>query len=107
MRLKTLPEVSRIGIMIILAELGGGVSNFKFPKALSSWAWLRPGNNESAGKRCSGKTKPGNVKPKRQIFFFDNQAKIEAILPVVAINENGAFSTGKHRIHNLYDPRVG
>ncbi|MDR3204758.1 MAG: IS110 family transposase, partial [Deltaproteobacteria bacterium] len=65
MPLKTLSGVSRIGIMIILAELGGDVSNFRTAKALSSWAGLSPENNESAGKRRSGKTKQGNVRLKR------------------------------------------
>ncbi|MDR3204334.1 MAG: IS110 family transposase [Deltaproteobacteria bacterium] len=49
MRLTTLPGVSRIAIMIILAELVSSVSNFRSAKALSSWAGLSPGNNESAG----------------------------------------------------------
>jgi transposase len=51
--------------MIIQAELGGGVSNFRSAKALSSWVGLSPGNNESAGKRRSGKTKQGNSRLKR------------------------------------------
>jgi transposase len=51
--------------MIILAELGGDVSGFRAVKALSSWAELSPRNNESAGKRGSGKTKPFKVRLKR------------------------------------------
>jgi transposase len=33
---------------------------FKTPERLASWAGLRPGNNESAGKRYSGRTHQGN-----------------------------------------------
>jgi transposase len=36
------------------------MSRFPSDKHLASWAGLAPGNNESAGKRRSGKTPPGN-----------------------------------------------
>jgi transposase len=51
--------------MIMLAELGGDVLDFRSAKALCSWVGLSPGNNESAGKRSSGKTKHSNVRLKR------------------------------------------
>jgi transposase len=65
MLLETLPGVSRISALIILAELGGDVSGFRSAKALTSWAGLSPGNNESGGKRRSGKTMHGNARLKR------------------------------------------
>lgn len=60
-RLTTIPGVARRVANVIMAETGGDMSRFPTPEHLASWAGLCPGNNESAGKRSSGKTRPGNV----------------------------------------------
>jgi transposase len=57
--LQTIPGVSVVSAMILVLELGD-VSDFKSAENLSSWAGMCPGNNESAGKRRSGKTTRGN-----------------------------------------------
>jgi len=44
----------------ILAEIGLDVSRWPTHKHLASWAKICPGNNESAGKRKSGRTGKGN-----------------------------------------------
>jgi transposase len=44
----------------ILAEIGTDTTPFPTHKHLCSWAGVCPGNNESAGKRKSGKTPKGN-----------------------------------------------
>lgn len=44
----------------LLAEIGPDMSRFGNARRLSAWAGVAPGNNESGGKRRSGKTRPGN-----------------------------------------------
>jgi transposase len=58
--LDTIPGVNRIGAISVVAETGGDMSRFPTAGHLCSWAAMCPGNNESAGKRRSGKTRKGN-----------------------------------------------
>jgi transposase len=58
--LDTIPGVDRWLAEVMVAEMGIDMSRFPSDKHLASWAGLAPGNNESAGKRRSGKTPPGN-----------------------------------------------
>jgi transposase len=60
-RLDSIPGISTRVAEQMLAELGTDIKK-QFPSAayMCSWAGLVPGNNESAGKRKSTKTKKGN-----------------------------------------------
>ena len=58
--LESLPGVGRRTAETILAEVGSTVRPFRSPAALAKWVGLAPGNHESAGKRLSGRTIPGN-----------------------------------------------
>jgi transposase len=58
--LDTIPGVDRIGAISIVAETGGNMSRFPSAGHLCSWGAMCPGQNESAGKRRSGKTRKGN-----------------------------------------------
>ena len=58
--LDTIPGVDRRTATIIVAETGGDMSRFPSAAHLCSWAAMCPGQNESAGKRRSGKTRKGN-----------------------------------------------
>jgi transposase len=46
---------------VVVAEIGTDLARFPTASHLASWAGLCPGNNESAGKRRSGKTGKGDV----------------------------------------------
>jgi len=59
-RLTSIPGVSETAARVILSELGTDMTRFGSSARLASWAGLCPGNNESAGKRLSGKTCKGN-----------------------------------------------
>lgn len=59
--LQTIPGIDAIASAMILIEIGDDMSRFGDPDSLASWAALCPGNNESAGKRKSGKTRKGNA----------------------------------------------
>jgi transposase len=58
--LDTIPGVGRETAEIIVSEIGTDMNRFPDADHLASWAGVAPGNNESAGKRRSGKTRKGN-----------------------------------------------
>jgi transposase len=59
-RLDTLPGVGQRAAQDLIGEIGVDMSPFPSHLHLCSWARMCPGNNESAGKRKSGRTGPGN-----------------------------------------------
>jgi transposase len=56
----TIPGVKRRSAEVLIAEIGVDMDAFPTPKHLASWAGVCPGNDESAGKRRSGKTGKGS-----------------------------------------------
>ena len=59
--LMTIPGINWTNAVTIIAEIGIDMSVFLSAAHLASWAGLCPGNNESAGKKRSGKVRKGNV----------------------------------------------
>lgn len=59
--LQTLPGIDKISAAMILIETGEDLSAFGNADRFASWAALCPGNNESAGKKKSGRTRKGNA----------------------------------------------
>lgn len=56
----TIPGVKQRTAEVILAEIGDDMSRFPDAAHLASWAGMCPGNNESAGKHKTGKTRRGS-----------------------------------------------
>jgi transposase len=58
--LETIPGVGATVAQTIVSEIGVEMDRFPTDAHLSSWGGMCPGNNESAGKRKSGKTRKGS-----------------------------------------------
>jgi transposase len=58
----TTPCVQRRAAEVIIAETGGDMTAFQTAGHLASWAGVCPGNDESAGKRRSGRTRKGSTR---------------------------------------------
>jgi transposase len=58
--LQTIPGLDLIGAAMVIVEIGVDMDVFGSADRLASWAGLCPGNNESAGKRKSGRLRKGN-----------------------------------------------
>jgi transposase len=65
--IKTIPGFSDISAAATVAEIGARMDQFSDAGHLASWGGLCPGNNESAGKHYSGKTRGGNIWLKRTL----------------------------------------
>ena len=58
--LQTIPGVDRGSACAILTEIGPDIGVFPSAAHLASWSGVCSGNNESAGKRRSGRSRMGN-----------------------------------------------
>ena len=58
--LQTIPGMDEMSAAMLLVEIGPDMSAFKDKSRISSWAGMCPGNNASAGKKKSQRTRRGN-----------------------------------------------
>ncbi len=72
--LQTVPGIDRQGAAMLLVEIGGDMSIFGSAERLASWVGICPGNNESAGKRKSGRIRRGNPWVRRLLCEFAQAA---------------------------------
>jgi transposase len=77
------------GAQNIIAEIGVDMSRFPTDDHLCSWGGLCPGNNESAGKRKSGRTRKGD--------YWFRRVMIE-IAWAAARTKNSYFNALYHRL---------
>lgn len=72
--LQTIPGIDLMGAAMLLVEIGTDMNSFGSAEKLASWVGICPGNNESAGKRKSGKTRKGNAWVRRLLCEFAQAA---------------------------------
>ena len=89
--LETVPGIDRGSACAILVELGPDVSAFESPRHVAAWAGVAPGNNQSAGKRRSGRVRRGN-------------STLRATLAECA---HGAVRTHRTQFSNYHQARKG
>jgi transposase len=92
--LRTIPGVEQRTAQNILAEIGTDMGVFPTAGHLASWAGVCPGNDQSAGKRRSGRTRKGSK-------WLDWALKDAAMS---AINTNGSYLQAQYL---RLKPRVG
>jgi transposase len=74
--LQTIPGIDTIGAAMLLVEIGVDMEAFgNKVDRLASWVGICPGNNESAGKRKSGRTRRGNRWVRRLLCEMANAAR--------------------------------
>jgi transposase len=86
-----IPGINLRVAQVILAEVGTDLKQFEDAAHLASWAGMCPGNNESGGKRKSGRTRKGSAWLRR--------ALVEAA--------HGAARTKDKYFKNLYHRLAG
>lgn len=96
--LDEIPGIGRLGAETILAEIGLDMSRFPTAAHLCSWAGVAPGNNESAGKRKSGKTTEGNPSLKAILVQCAKAGKKVKNSFFYAQFERIAMRRGKNRV---------
>lgn len=73
--LETIPGIDFIGAVTLVAEFGVDMHQFENQATqFCSWAGMCPGNNESAGKRKSGKTRKANTYVRSMLCEISNAA---------------------------------
>jgi transposase len=72
--LQTMPGIDLIGAAMLLVEIGADMNAFGSADRLASWVGICPGNNESAGKRKSGRVRKGNLYVRRLLCEFAHAA---------------------------------
>jgi transposase len=88
-RLDEVAGVNEVTARAIVAEVGIDMKSFPTSGAISSWSGVCPGNNESAGKRHSGRN-PVRKHPLKTILVEAAQA---------AVKTKGSYYNGKyHRL---------
>jgi transposase len=88
-RLDKIPGINEIGAMGVISHVGVDLTSFPTVQAFCSWQGLCPGNNESAGKRHSGR--PAVRKHSLKTLFIE--------LAWTAIKTKGSYF--KDKFHRL------
>lgn len=89
--IQDIPGIANISTQAIISVLGTDMGRFPIDGHLVSWTGLCPGDNESAKKRTSGKTRKGNLLLRKTLVVCAHSTvrnkKLKALgreIPVVA-----------------------
>ena len=89
--LDSVPGINERVAQVLVAEVGTDMSRFPSAGHLASWAGMCPGNNQSGGKRGSGRTRKGSP--------WLKQVLMEAAHG--AVRTRGSYFTLEHSIIDL------
>jgi transposase len=92
--LRSIPGIETRTAQVIIAEIGVDMSVFPSDRQLASWAGQCPGNDQSAGKRRSGRTRKGSK-------WLDQALKDAAM---AAIRTNDSYLQAQYQ---RLRPRIG
>lgn len=94
-RVITAPGIGRVTAEVIVSEIGIDMSRFPTEDNLASWAGMCPGNNETAGKRHSGRMRKGNPWLRSALFEAAWAASHTKGSDLQALFRRFAFARGK------------
>jgi transposase len=95
--LDTIPGVDRRGAAMLVTEIGTDMRRFGTAARLAAWAGDAPGNDESAGKRRSGKTRRGNRALRTGLVQLAHSATHTKATSVATLFRRLAARRGKQR----------
>jgi transposase len=95
--LDTIPGVDQRGGELLVAEWGIDMTRFGTAARLAAWSGVAPGNDESAGKQRSGKTRKGNRALRTGLTQLAHAAALTKGTYVSALYHRLAARRGKKR----------
>lgn len=96
-RLEEIPGIGKRSAEVILAEIGLDMSRFPTAGHLAAWSGVAPGNNESAKKRKSSRSRKGNPTLKTTLIQSAKTAKSKKGSFFKAQFDRIAVKRGKNR----------
>jgi transposase len=105
--LDTIPGGNRRGGELLVAEWGLDMGRFGTAAGLAAWSGVAPGNDESAGKQRSGKTRRGNQALRTGLTQLAHAAARTKGTYLSALYQRLAARRGKKRALVAVAPSIG
>lgn len=98
--IQDIPGIGNTSAQAILSVIGTDMGRFPTDAHISSWAGLCPGNNESAHKRKTGKTRKGNALLRKTLVVCAHSA-VKTKKHISLRNLRESMHTGGRKEHTL------